>query len=84
MTYDYGFNKSGAGLVKLDHVNSIVDLGVVVDSYLVFDKHIYDKINFAYKMLGIINRNFKNLDKLSFMLLYKSLVRSHLEFAHSV
>jgi len=35
-------------------------------------------------MLGIINRNFKNLDKLSFMLLYKSLIRSHLEFAHSV
>src|SRR3989442_7017333 len=35
----------------------------------------------ANKMLGIIRRNFVDLDKFSFLLLYKALVRSHLEFA---
>ena len=35
-------------------------------------------------MLGIINRNFKDLDMFSLILLYKSMVRSHLEFASSV
>ena len=35
-------------------------------------------------MLAIINRSFFNLDKDTFNLLYKSLVRSHLEYGHSV
>ena len=34
-------------------------------------------------MLGIIRRSFINLDKKTFMLLYKSLVRCHLEYANS-
>ena len=46
----------------LEHVENFCDLGVVMDSELKFDKHIYDKINIANKMLGIINRNFKDLD----------------------
>jgi hypothetical protein len=82
--FDYGFYTSDVTFVKLEHVDSFRDLGVVMDSELTFDSHIYDKINVANKMLGIINRNFKGLDKFSFMLLYKSLVRSHVEFAHSV
>jgi hypothetical protein len=60
------------------------DLGVTIDTELNFSQHIYDKINKAYQMLGIINRNFKNLDKRSFLLLYKSLVRSVIEYASSV
>jgi hypothetical protein len=35
-------------------------------------------------MLGIIKRNFNNLDIKSFLLNYKSLVRSQIEYAHSV
>jgi len=84
VNYEYGFNVSGSGLVKLDHVDCISDLGVNMDCCLTFADHIHDKINVAFKMLGIINRNFKCLDKDSFILLYKSLVRSHVEFAHSV
>ena len=82
--YDYGFDVPGTGFSKLEHVDSISDLGVTIDSGLTYSNHIYDKVNVAYRMLGIINRNFKYLDKFSFILLYKSLVRSHVEFAHSV
>ena len=35
-------------------------------------------------MLGIIKRNFKYLDEKSFVMLYKSMVRSHLEYAVAV
>ena len=35
-------------------------------------------------MLGLIKRNFKYLDEKTFILLYKSLVRSHLEYALNV
>ena len=35
-------------------------------------------------MLEIINRNFADIDENTFLLLYKAMVRSHLEFAGSV
>ena len=35
-------------------------------------------------MLGIIKRNFICLDKISFILIYKSTVRSHLEYGNAV
>lgn len=35
-------------------------------------------------MMGIIKRNFADLDKNSFILIYKAMVRSHLEYASSV
>jgi len=42
------------------------------------------KINKAYSILGIIKRNFIHMDESSFVLLYKSMVRPHLEYANSV
>jgi len=42
------------------------------------------KINEAYMMVGIIKINFVHLSIIYFVTLYKSLVRSHLEYANSV
>ena len=55
------------------------DLGVIFDSELNFVQHCKEKIN-AYSYLGIIKRNFIYLDEDAFVMLYKSLVRSHLEY----
>ena len=62
--------------IKLDEVEEFKDLGVTYDSLLLFDKHISDKVNKAYMMLGIIKRNFAHLSRKCFIILYKSLVRS--------
>ena len=35
-------------------------------------------------MIGLLKRNFINTDCKTFILLYKALVRSHLEYANSV
>ena len=35
-------------------------------------------------MLGVIRRNFKHVDKDTFIVIYKSMVRSQLEYANSV
>ena len=51
---------------------------------LKFDEHIDEKVNKAYQMLGIIKRNFIHLTPDSFVILYKALVRSHLEYAVAV
>jgi len=53
-------------------------------SKLKFDKHIHVKIYIAYQILGVIKKNVIFLTPDSFMVLYKTLVRSHLEYAVSV
>ena len=60
------------------------NLGVIIDCMLKFQDHTKLKINKAYSMLGILRRNFKEMDVESFILLYKVFVRSHLEYAESV
>ena len=83
--FDYGFNKNNNYFV-LEHVDCIKDLGVNIDSDLSFDAHISEKVNKAFQMLGIINRNFcdVHVDERTFLLLYKSMVRSQLEYAGTV
>ena len=57
---------------------------MIFDSELNFVQHCNEKINTAYSYLGIIKRNFIYLYEDAFVMLYKSLVRSHLEYANSV
>ena len=50
------------------------------DEKLSFRELIQDKINKAYMMLGIIKRNFRQLTLPAFILIYKTMVRSHLDY----
>jgi len=70
--------------LQLQRCDSIKDLGVIIDSNLTFEDYITEKVNKAYCVLGIIKRNFEHISKEAFVLLYKSMVRSHLEFSNSV
>ena len=65
-------------------MDKIKDLGIVFDCRLKFREHIDAKINRAYQMLGIIKRNFIHLTLDSFVVLYKSILRSHLEYSECV
>ena len=71
-------------VTNLNIVNSTKDLGVIVDENLNFKEHTTTKINKAFSMLGILKRNFKHTDKDTFVNLYKTIVRSHLDYAISV
>ena len=53
-----------------------------IDHELSFDKHISEKVNKANSMFVLLRRTY--LDAESFVPLYKTLVRTHLEFASSV
>ena len=70
-------------LTKVDSVNGL-GLGVKFDSKLAFSYHMNDKFNKAYRILGVIKRNFIYLDKDSFVLLYKAMIGPHVEYANSV
>ena len=57
------------------------DLGVTIDDKLIFSRHIQIQVNKANSAVGLIRHIFKHLDNESFLYLYKSLVRPHLEYA---
>jgi len=60
-----------------ERADTVRDLqGVMLDEKLNFREHIHCKINTAYRMVGLIKRNFKYLSISSFVLVYKNLVRS--------
>jgi ribonuclease P/MRP protein subunit RPP40 len=81
--YDYFINVDQS-VVPLGRVDCVKDLGIALDEGLKFTQHMHDKINKAYSMLGIIKRNFKFLSVDTFVLLYKAMVRSHLDYCSSV
>ena len=60
------------------------DLGVIVDNHLTFRNHIAEKVNKANQIMGLIRQAFVFLDKHNFNLLYKSLVRPHIEYGNIV
>ena len=62
----------------------MVDLRVRFDNNLTFREHMSEKINKAYSVRGIIKNNFIYRDEHTFILLYKAMVRPHIEFANSV
>ena len=69
---------------KLNIITSEKDLGVLVDDELEFETHIAEITQNANKILGIIKRNFRNTGRNTFLLLYKSMVGSKLEYAQNV
>ena len=78
------FIQEGNKCLELDKLDSFKDLGVVFDKGLTFGDHMHEKISKAYSVLGIIKRNFIHMNSHSFILLYKSMVRPHLEYANGV
>ena len=68
----------------LKQVKREKDIGVIVDEQLKFESHIYEKINKANSMMGLICRSFIHMDEDMFKKLFKALVCPHLEYANSV
>lgn len=60
------------------------DIGIHIDSKLSFLEHISKAVNKANSIMGIIRRTFQYLDEETFLLLYKALVRPHVEYGNTV
>ena len=88
-----GNNNIGEIKYSMTHNNSIYsldttekqnNLGVIIDTKLYFDYHINQAENKTTKMKKIIRRTFQFLDKDTFLPLYKTMVRTHLDYAIAV
>ena len=69
---------------EIEHVFNEKDLGVKIDSEMLFEEHISTKVRIANAIVGLIRRSFTHLDCKSFTKIYTAFVRPHLEYAQSV
>ena len=82
---DYRYKMTANGiLTDLQSVQIEKDIGVLVDTKLTFEEHVRTKVNKANQIMGVIRRSFKYMDERIFSLLYKSMVRPHLEYGNVI
>ena len=60
------------------------DIGVIIDEKLLFRDDINARVNKGNQIMGAIRRAYEYLDEQNFKLLFKGLVRPHLEYAAPV
>jgi len=70
--------------INIEKCEEEKDIGVIFDEKLLFDKHMDSSINKANRMLGVIKRTFSFINKDTFLKLYKSMVRPHLEYGNII
>ena len=78
------FDNENKCLSTIKDIKEQPDLGVHMDESLKFEKQISNVVQKANGVLASIRRTFKYINKDSFSVLYKSLVRPHLEYCNSI
>ena len=81
---EYQMTTDDGQLHTLESVESEKDLGVLVDKELKFSAHCQSKVNKANSILGCLKHTFKNMTEEIFLMLYKAMIRPHLEYASCV
>ena len=78
------FISSDKSQIPIENTLQERDLGINIDQHLLYEKHMNIVTCKASRNMGIIRRTIDNLDKGTFVPLYTSLVRAHLEYGQSV
>ncbi|CAH1277366.1 Hypp9585 [Branchiostoma lanceolatum] len=68
----------------LEETTAEKDLGVTVDNHLKFHTHTAQAKNKGNQMLGLIKKSFANLDEQTLPILFKTMVRPHLEYGNVI
>jgi len=72
LTIDTAYHINNTDSVNnIQKIDQIKDLGILYDSHLTFKDHIQE-------------RNFIHMDSRTFVMLYKALVRPHVQYANSI
>ena len=74
--FEYQMEDKNGNLQVLPSDTKEKDLGIWFENTLKSDSHITYIVNRANRLVGLIKRTFRSLDSTSFLILYKSLVRS--------
>ena len=87
-TIHYGRNNEGyqytLNFEDIETASEEKDLGVTFQQDLKFSGHIAEKVNKANSVLSLIVRTFDYIEKESFILLYKALIRPVVEYGNAI
>jgi hypothetical protein len=83
-SHQYSLPSESIERTTLSRTSHEKDLGVTFDDNLSFREEVTNRINKANSIMGVIRRSYSFLDEVSFKLLFKSLVRPHLEYGAPV
>ena len=78
------FTKYKMGNVDLKQIHQEKDLGIIVDRELKFREQAASAIKTANSRLGMVKKTFSCLNDVTLPLLYKSIVRPHLEYGNII
>ena len=81
---EYKLTDSDNNSHTLSSDDSECDLGILFKRNLKFDEHINNVVNKVNRISGLIKRKFTHMDKSLFLTLYKSLLRSHLDYGNLI
>ena len=82
--HEYKMTDKCGKVVTIYEVEREKDLGIIFQNNLKFNEHINMAANKANKITGLIKRSFSFLDKPTFLILYKLLILSHVDYGNSV
>ena len=82
--YEYQMTDKTGVNHKLKNENGEKDLGIEFRSNLNFDEHISRTVNKVNKIIGLVRRKFSYIDKSLFLTLYKSIIRSHIDYGNLI
>lgn len=82
--YTYHMKDKNGNLQPLPDGTEEKDLGIIFQKTLKFVKHINNTVNRANRLIGMIKRTFRTLNRDLFLTLYKSLIRSILDYCGCV
>ena len=82
--FEYEMKDIDMNHIKLPNVKEEKDLGIIFQENLKFDKHINSVVNKTKRLTGLIKRTFSCMNKKMFLTLYKSLIRSIVDYGSTV
>ena len=82
--FQYEMRDSSNTIITLPSVEEEKDLGVKFESSLKFNKQVLDVVNRTNRLTGMIKRTFTFMNKYMFLMIYKSLIRSIIDYGITV
>ena len=82
--YNYKMTNKDGEIISIEEDSEEKDLGILFENKLKFNKHITVTVKRANTLVGLIRRTFSFMDKELFLMVYKCLVRSVLDYGSPV
>ncbi|MEW8545747.1 MAG: reverse transcriptase family protein [Candidatus Thiodiazotropha sp.] len=80
LEHTYQMRDSSHEIIDIPTVSEEKDLGITFEKSLKFNKHVVNVVNRCKRLTGLIRRTFKYMNKSLFLQLYKSMIRSIVDY----